>query len=72
MNELIPLNTPNVSPLYKAIVDSVSRLDTKSILLLGGMACITTVFCVAVVSLSGSEMSLSKNGFSITQPGHSV
>lgn len=72
MNEIIPLSTPNESSLYKAVVDSVSNLDTKTILLLGGVACITIVFCVAFVSLSGSEISLSKNGFMITQPGHSA
>lgn len=72
MNEFISVSMPNTSPLYKAVVDSASRLDTKALLQLGRMACITAAFCVAFVALSRSEMSLSKSGLLITQPKHSV
>lgn len=68
MNNLIPVNTmPPVSAKGVAL-KILEHLDSKTLLALGGMACLTTIVCVACVSFSGSEMTLSKNGLSISQP----
>ena len=68
MDELIPIKMPTISSLYKAAESFASHLDAKTISLLAGMGCITTILCVAFVSFSGCEMSISKNGFSISRP----
>ena len=66
MNELIPVNK-----LEETFVKILSQLDSKTMLLLSSMACITTIICVGCVSFSGSEMTLSKTGLFITQPASS-
>jgi hypothetical protein len=50
------------------ISKTLSQLDSKSLLILGGMTCITTTICIGFICFSGSEFSLSKTGLSITQP----
>lgn len=68
MNELISTNTLPQTTIGDTALKALEHLDTKTLLALGGMACITTIICVGIVSFSGSQMSLSKDGLSITQP----
>lgn len=65
MNNLIPTNT---STTVSSSMNALSQLDSKVLLSLTGMVCLTTIICVGFVSFSNSEMTLSKNGLSITQP----
>lgn len=60
-------NLPEAMSLKDAIVYSFSRLDSKTLLSFGGMVCLTALVGVGIVCFSGSEMSISKSGFSITQ-----
>lgn len=63
----------NASPLIsgnECSWSALSCLDSKVLLVLSGMICLTTIICVGFVSFSGSEMTLSKNGLSITQPNN--
>ena len=68
MNELVPTNTPSPVSDNKSLLSTLSCLDSNTLLILSGMICLTTLICVGCVSFSGSEMTLSKNGLSITQP----
>lgn len=68
MNELVSSNITEPSPARDSVLSMLSHSDSKTLLILGGMFCLTTVICVVCVSFSGSEMTLSKNGLSITQP----
>lgn len=68
MNDIIPTTTMTQSPVKNVAFKALEQLDFKSILILGGMACVTTIISIAIVSFSGSEMTLSKDGLSISQP----
>ena len=68
MNNLIPTNTATTVSSSESIMNALSQLDSKVLLSLTGMVCLTTIICVGFVSFSNSEMTLSKNGLSITQP----
>lgn len=68
MNDLIPVNTTAPISTKGFTLKILEQLDPKTLLALGGMACLTTIVCVACISFSGSEMTLSKNGLSISQP----
>lgn len=68
MNNIIPTTTMAQSPIKNIAFKALEQLDSKSILALSGMAFVTTIICIAIVSFSGSEMTLSKNGLSISQP----
>lgn len=72
MNDLIPVSTMDpISPKGVAL-KILEQLDSKTLLAFGGMVCLTTIVCIACISFSKSEMTLSKNGFSISQPGHAA
>lgn len=72
MNDLT-LNPPTVPVTYNGSpLKVLERLDSQSTLVLAGMAFLTTIICVGFVSFSGSEMNLSKDGLSITQPKPAV
>lgn len=68
MNELVPTNIQLPVSENKFLLSTLSRTDSKTLLIFGGMLCLTLITCVACVSFSESEMTLSKNGLSITQP----
>ena len=68
MNDLFPVNTTAPISTKGFALKILEQLDSKTLLALGGMACLTTIVCVACVSFSGSEMALTKNGLSISQP----
>lgn len=68
MNGLISSGTPAQHPVQESLLSSLSHLDSKTLVIVSGMFCLATVVCVGFVSLSGSEMTLTKNGLSITQP----
>lgn len=68
MNDLLPVNTTALVSAKGIALKILEHLDSKTLLALGGMACLATVICVACVSFSGSEMTLSQNGLSIKQP----
>lgn len=68
MNELISANTLPQTTMDDTVPKALGRLDMMLLLALGGMACLTTIICVGIVSFSGSQMFLSKDGFSMTQP----
>lgn len=68
MNDIIPTTTMTQSTVKNVAFKALEQLDSKSILILGGMACVTTIISIAIVSFSGSEMTLSKDGLSISQP----
>lgn len=67
MNEVYSTNS--VSPVYikDTFAKVISGLDSHSILVVGGMLCVSLVAIVGFVSLSGSEMSLNSSGLTITQ-----
>lgn len=71
MNELVSSNITDItepSPARDSVLSMLSHSDSKTLLILSGMLCLTAIICVGCVSFSGSEMTLSKNGLSITQP----
>ena len=72
MNDLMKIDTQITSSFKKTIAETITRLDPRTLLLFGGMACLTMVLCVGFVSFSGSEMCISKSGFSITRPNNST
>lgn len=66
MNELIPLNHA-MPPIGKPSHEpSVNTFSSKEILMLGGMLCITAVTVVGLVCFSGSGMSITSAGLTIT------
>ena len=71
MNDQMVTIPQIASPLKKSLTEAVSRLDSKSILFLGGMGCLTIILCVGFACFSGSELNLSATGFSIRQPTNS-
>ena len=68
MNDLIPVNAITPNSVTDIALKLLEPLDSKKLLALGAMACFSTVICVACVSFSGSEMTISKTGLSIKQP----
>lgn len=68
MNKIVKINTLDPSCAGNTFRNTISMLDTKSLLILGGMTCLTTIICVGCVSFSGSEMTISKDGFFIKRP----
>ena len=68
MNELVSSNITEPSPARDSVLSILSHWESKTLLILSGMLCLTATICVGCVSFSGSEMNLSKNGLSITQP----
>lgn len=67
MDDFIPVNTIPPDSVTDIAIKLLEHLDSKTLLILGGMACFSTIICVACVSFSGSEMTISKNGLSIKQ-----
>ena len=67
MNELVSSNITEPSSARDSVLSMLSHSDSKTLLILGGMFCLTVIICVGCVSFSESEMTLSKNGLSITQ-----
>ena len=68
MNKLVSSNSTAPLSVNDSILSTLSNLDSISMLVLGGMACLTVAFCVRCVCVSGCEMTLSKDELSITQP----
>lgn len=68
MNELVSSNITEPFPTSASVLSMLLHLDSKTLLIMGGMVCLTTIICVGCVSFSGSEMTLSRNGLLITQP----
>lgn len=68
MNKLVSSNITAPLSVSDSILSTMSNWNSKSMLILGGMVCLTVAFCVRCACLSGSEMTLSKDGLSITQP----
>lgn len=68
MNKLISTTSPTTISRSELILNSLSHLDSKVLLILAGMASFTTISCIGFISLSKSEMTLSRDGLSITQP----
>lgn len=70
MNDIFPVNIIDPVLLKKIVLKGLQELDSKTILALGGMGCLTTIVCVACVTFNGKEITFSKNGLSIFQPQH--
>lgn len=68
MNDLIPVSAMAPTSAKGVVLKILEQLDSKTLLAFGSMACLTTIVCVACVSFSGSEMTLSKNGLTISHP----
>lgn len=68
MNDYISVSTKASFPANDFALKILEQADSKTLLVLGSLACLTTIACIACVSFSGSEMILSKNGLSISQP----
>ena len=68
MNELVSANITETFPASNFVLNTLLHLDSKTLLILGGMVCLMAISCVGCVSFSGSELTLSRNGLSITQP----
>lgn len=68
MNENLPVNTMSSTLKDGNLIGILSNLDKQTVLLLGGMFCVTTITCIGFVSLSGSEMSVNLKGLTISQP----
>ena len=61
-------NKAKMLSLNEALMNSASHVDSKTAIVFGCMFCITVMFCVGSVIFSASELHLSRNGISITQP----
>lgn len=65
MNDLIPVNAMTPDSVTDVALKMLENMDSKTLLALGGMACLTTIVCVTCVNCSGGEITLSKHGLSI-------
>lgn len=68
MKTLIPANNKVSTSAVESVMNALSHIDSKALLAVGSMVCLTTVLCIGFVCFSGSQMTLSKDGLSITQP----
>lgn len=67
MNELT--STPNSTFSWKdTLATGLTQLDSKTLLQLNGMLCITTLLCVSLIYFSGGQITITKNGLSIMPP----
>lgn len=65
MNDLISVNAMTPDSVTAVALKILENMNSKTLLALGGMACLTTIVCVTCVSRSGGELTLSKHGLSI-------
>lgn len=72
MNEIITTNPVIPASIKDSLTWAVKNFDSKSLLIAGGMFCLTAIAFVGFVSLSGSEMSISSSGLTITQPSNTI
>ena len=63
MNDILSVNSGK--SCSQVIAECASRLDTRAVIAVSGMFCLTTLLCVGCVVLSGYEMALSSGGLSI-------
>lgn len=63
MNDMFP--SFSVDSILTKIPMS-EQFDSKTVLALSGMACLTITACIACISFSDSELNFSKDGLSIT------
>ena len=64
MNE--STNNPNSISLWKeTFITGITQLDSKTLLLITGMFCTTSLLCVGLICFSGGQITVGKGGISI-------
>lgn len=59
------LSVDSEKSFSQVVAATVSRLDNRTVIALGGMLCISSIICLGCIVYSGYEMSLSSSGLSI-------
>lgn len=72
MNDLIFDSTMTPGSVMGLALKTLEKLDANALLVGGGILCFTAIACFACVCFSGSEMTISKDGLSISQPAPAV
>ena len=63
MNDILSVNSGK--SFSQVIAECASRLDTRAVIAVSGMVCLSTLLCVGCVVFSEYEMTLSSSGLSI-------
>ena len=59
------LSVDSEKSFSQVVAATVSRLDNRTVIALGGMLCISSIICLGCIVYSGYEMTLSSRGLSI-------
>lgn len=70
MIDYLPDNTTRSASM--TVAEAISKINPKVAITLGGMACVTIIFCIGSIVFSGCDMTLSSEGLSIKQPSRTA
>ena len=70
MNELTSISN-STSSWKDTLATGLTQLDSKTLLQISGMLCITTLLCVSLIYFSGGQITVTKIGLSIIPPKNS-
>lgn len=60
---------PTLTPSWKeTLATGVTQLDSKTLLIISGMLCTTSLLCVSLICLSGGQVTVTKDGISLMHP----